>query len=31
VGTKLTRMLILERDYSPGRTTVVLVRESVGF
>jgi hypothetical protein len=31
IGTKLTRILILERDYSPGRTTVVLVREPVGF
>jgi hypothetical protein len=31
IGTKLTRILILERDFNPGRTTVVLVRESVGF
>ena len=31
MGTKLTRILIVERDYSPGRTTVVLVREPVGF
>jgi hypothetical protein len=31
MGTKLTRILILERDYNPGRTTVVLVREPVGF
>ena len=31
IGTKLTRILILERDFSPGRTTVVLVREPVGF
>jgi hypothetical protein len=31
MGTKLTRILILERGYSPGRTTVVLVREPVGF
>jgi hypothetical protein len=31
MGTKLTQILILERDYSPGRTTVVLVREPVGF
>ncbi|MHB8588499.1 MAG: LUD domain-containing protein [Candidatus Dormibacteraceae bacterium] len=30
VGTKLTRILILERDYNPGRTTVILVREPVG-
>ena len=31
MGTKLARILILERDYSPGRTTVILVREPVGF
>ena len=31
IGTKLTRILILERDFNPGRTTVVLVREPVGF
>jgi hypothetical protein len=31
VGTKLARILIMERDYSPGRTTVILVREPVGF
>ena len=31
VGTKLTRILILERDFNPGRTTVILVREPVGF
>jgi L-lactate utilization protein LutC len=31
IGTKLTRILILERDYNPGRTTVMLVREPVGF
>ena len=31
VGTKLARILILERDYSPGRTTVILVRAPVGF
>ncbi len=31
IGTKLTRVLILERDFSPGRTTVILVREPVGF
>jgi len=31
VGTKLTRILILERDFSPGRTTVILVRDPVGF
>ncbi|OLC13004.1 MAG: hypothetical protein AUH32_08050 [Actinobacteria bacterium 13_1_40CM_66_12] len=31
IGTKLTRILILERDFNPGRTTVILVREPVGF
>jgi acyl-CoA hydrolase len=31
VGTKLARILILELDYTPGRTTVILVREPVGF
>jgi len=31
VGTKLARILILERDYSHGRTTVILVRAPVGF
>ena len=31
IGTQLTRILILERDFMPGRTTVVLVREPVGF
>ena len=30
VGTKLTRTLVLEEDYAPGRTTIVLVREPVG-
>lgn len=30
VGTALCRILILERDFAPGRTTIVLVRESVG-
>lgn len=30
MGTKLARILILERDYNPGRTTVILVREPVG-
>ena len=31
VGTKLTRVLILEQaDYSPGRSTVILVRQPVG-
>jgi hypothetical protein len=31
IGTKLTRLLIMERDFNPGRTTVILVREPVGF
>jgi len=30
IGTILARILILERDFRPGRTTIVLVRESVG-
>jgi YkgG family uncharacterized protein len=30
VGTKSTRTLILESDFAPGRTTVVLVREPIG-
>lgn len=30
VGTKLTRILIIEQDYAPGRTTVVLVRQPIG-
>lgn len=30
VGTKITRTLILERDFVPGRTTIVLVREPIG-
>lgn len=30
VGTKWARTLILERDFNPGRTTVILVREPVG-
>jgi hypothetical protein len=31
VGTKLCRVLILECDYLPGHTSIVLVREPVGF
>src|SRR5712692_791142 len=31
IGTKLARILIVERDSSPGLTTVVLVRGPVGF
>ena len=30
VGTKLTRWLVIEQDYYPGRTTIILVRESTG-
>lgn len=30
VGTKICRVLILEQDYVPGHTTVILVREPVG-
>lgn len=30
VGTKLARILIIEQDYTPGRTTIVLVRNPIG-
>ena len=30
IPTKITRTLILERDYTPGRTTIILVREPIG-
>jgi hypothetical protein len=30
VGTKLARILIIEQDFNPGRTTVILTREPVG-
>jgi hypothetical protein len=30
IGTKITRTLILESDFMPGRTTVILVREPIG-
>ena len=30
IGTMITRTLIIERDFKPGRTTVVLVREPTG-
>jgi hypothetical protein len=30
IGTKLTRILIIEGDYTPGRTTIVLVRKPIG-
>ena len=30
LGTKITRTLILESDFMPGRTTIVLVRQALG-
>lgn len=30
IGTRLARVLILEQEWAPGRTTVILVREPVG-
>jgi hypothetical protein len=30
IGTKLTRTLIIEQDFVPGRTTIILVREPIG-
>ena len=30
IGTKVARVLILEQDFMPGHTTVILVREPVG-
>ncbi|HEV2141688.1 MAG TPA: LUD domain-containing protein [Candidatus Dormibacteraeota bacterium] len=30
VGTRIARTLILEQDFMPGRTTVILVREPIG-
>ena len=30
VGTKITRTLILDQDFVPGRTTIVLVRQPIG-
>lgn len=30
VGTKIARTLILEQDFMPGRTTIILVREPIG-
>jgi len=29
-GSQLARVLILERDFRPGRTTIILVREPIG-
>jgi hypothetical protein len=30
IGTAITRTLIIERDFRPGRTTIILVREPIG-
>jgi LUD domain len=30
IGTEVARILIMERDFRPGRTTVILVRQPVG-
>jgi len=30
LGTKLTRILIIEQDFRPGRTAIVLVRNPLG-
>jgi len=30
IGTKITRTLILDQDFMPGRTIVILVREPIG-
>src|SRR3977135_1373783 len=30
IGTAITRTLILDRDFRPGRTTIILVRERLG-
>jgi YkgG family uncharacterized protein len=30
IGTKITRTLIIESDFMPGRTTIVLVRQPLG-
>ena len=30
VGTRITRSLILESDFVPGRTTIILVRQPIG-
>jgi hypothetical protein len=31
VGTALCRVLVLERDYRPGRTAIILVRQPLGY
>jgi hypothetical protein len=30
IGTKLTRTLIIDQDFAPGRTMIVLVRNPIG-
>jgi hypothetical protein len=30
IGTAITRTLIIDRDFRPGRTTIILVREPIG-
>jgi hypothetical protein len=30
IGTKLTRVLIIESDFRPGRTTIILVKTPIG-
>jgi L-lactate utilization protein LutC len=30
IGTRITRTLILDEDFRPGRTTVILVRDPIG-
>jgi hypothetical protein len=30
IGTAIARTLIIERDFRPGRTTIILVREPIG-
>jgi len=30
IGTRITRTLILESDFMPGRTTIILVRQPIG-
>lgn len=30
IGTKITRTLVLDQDFFPGRTTVMLVRDPIG-
>ncbi len=30
IGTKITKTLILDQDFMPGRTTVILVRKPIG-